>query len=119
MIVQLERLNKQQQPTSLVLKGKSPSRTFSEQETSSGAALLNEPPTELKTNLTENMKVFYKELVEITLDFMANNIFFDNTASQQLTTTHNKFIIDVCSNPCLARNSSGIENTMDLIKGGK
>lgn len=89
---------------------------------SSGATLSNEPSTELKTNLTENMKVFYKELVEITLDFMANNMFFDNTASQQLTTSHNnqnKFIVDVCTNPCLARNSSMIENTMDLIKGGE
>jgi hypothetical protein len=53
-----------------------------------------------RINLTDNMKQFYKDLVEITIDFMSNNMFFDNSANSQLTSLNNKneFFIDTYSN---------------------
>jgi hypothetical protein len=53
-----------------------------------------------RINLTDNMKQFYKDLVEITIDFMSNNMFFDNSANSQLTSINNKneFFIDTYSN---------------------
>ena len=48
-------------------------------------------------SLTENMKVFYKELVEITLDFMANNMFFDSASQRQVTAAargQSRFVVD-------------------------
>lgn len=54
----------------------------------------------LKNTLTDGMKVFYRELVEITMDFMSNNMFFNNAANRQLNSIYNKneHIVDVYSN---------------------
>lgn len=146
VIVQLDRLSKQQQASGNTLKdSKSPSRVLIDQEigltpnTSSdrlnqnltakfsnpnqsqpgpnSATLLNESSKELKANLTENMKVFYRELVEITLDFMSNNMYFDNALHQQLTPGHNQneFLVDVYST--ISTRSNGIMDS-DLTKNG-
>lgn len=44
----------------------------------------------LKNGLNDSMKTFYRELVEITLDFMSNNMFFNNAANLQIDSMHNK-----------------------------
>ena len=59
-------------------------------------------------HLTENMKIFYRELVEITLDFMANNMYFENSLHQQLSPAHNQneFYADVYSNAAVTGGSN-------------
>lgn len=54
----------------------------------------------IRNSLSDNMKVFYRELVEITVDFMSNNMFFNNAANRQLNSMHNKneHIVDAYSN---------------------
>lgn len=126
VIVQLDRLNKQQNLKDI----KSPSRVFSEQETStqgnkapllhtvtSSNSIFGDSKEQRTTNLSENMKVFYKELVEITLDFMSNNMYFDNALHQQLTPAHNQneFLVDIYSNAPMSSRSNMIDTTKDLI----
>lgn len=54
----------------------------------------------VKNQLTDGLKVFYRELVEITMDFMSNNMFFNNAANRQLNSMHNKneHIVDIYAN---------------------
>lgn len=46
------------------------------------------------------MKIFYKDLVEITMDFMSNNMFYDNSNNTQTSSLHNKgeFLVDRYAN---------------------
>ena len=69
-------------------------------------ASLGKEENKAKNNLTESMKTFYRELVEITLDFMSNNMFFDYSSHPQLTPTHNQneFFVEVYSNPSISTN---------------
>ena len=61
------------------------------------------------------MKTFYRELVEITLDFKSNNMFFDNT--QQMKYNNNGMLVDMYSNASLtASNNSTLRNN-SLIDG--
>ena len=62
------------------------------------------------------MKIFYKELVEITLDFMSNNMYFDNALHQQLTPAHNQneFLVDIYSNAPMTTRSNMIDTAKDL-----
>jgi hypothetical protein len=87
VIFQLDRLNKSKKDS------KSPSRQSSDdnaQTNKQRAMTISNVPNssisldqsasasvllQAKTSLTETMKVFYRELVEITLDFMSNNMF--------------------------------------------
>jgi hypothetical protein len=61
----------------------------------------------IRNNLTDSMKVFYRELVEITMDFMSNNMFFSNSPSSQLNSVHNKseHIVDNYSNNMIGAGS--------------
>lgn len=58
--------------------------------------------------LTDALKTFYKELVELTIDFMSNNMFFDNSANSQLNSlnNHNQFFVDIYSNSSVNTGSS-------------
>lgn len=132
MIVQLDRLNKSKK------ESKSPSRQTSEETTLKQRAMtvggvatnpiantLNVSDdsklsvSQTKTILTESMKVFYRELVEITLDFMSNNMFFDNTQQASYSNSgQREFLVDIYSNASLAtsanstlRNNSLIDNS--------
>ncbi len=62
--------------------------------------------------INTHTQIFYKELVEITLDFMSNNMYFNNALNQQLTPTHNhnEFYVDIYSNP-----STDLNTATDLI----
>lgn len=62
----------------------------------------------LKNALTDSMKTFYRELVEITMDFMSNNMFFSNSANVQLNSMHNKneHMIDAYTNNVI---TSGVD----------
>ena len=82
-----------------------------------------------KRDMPDSLKVFYKELVEITIDFMSNNMFADvNTHSTQFNNKENRsqFFVDIYSNITYAssnflRYSSLINHdliTTNLISGG-
>lgn len=131
VIVQLDRLNKSKKDS------KSPSRQSSSDETKQRSMTINtvlnptntannnendlNKPLLPKTVLNETMKVFYRELVEITLDFMSNNMYFDN--SQQIgfyggNSDRREFLVDIYSNASLASSStsSALRNN-SLIEG--
>ncbi len=131
VIVQLDRLNKSKKDS------KSPSRQSSSDETKQRSMTINtvlnptntannnendlNKPLQPKTVLNETMKVFYRELVEITLDFMSNNMYFDN--SQQIgfyggNSDRREFLVDIYSNASLASSStsSALRNN-SLIEG--
>lgn len=131
VIVQLDRLNKSKKDS------KSPSRQSSSDETKQRSMTINtvlnatntannndndlNKPLLPKTVLNETMKVFYRELVEITLDFMSNNMYFDN--SQQIgfyggNSERREFLVDIYSNASLASSStsSALRNN-SLIEG--
>ena len=48
-----------------------------------------EKEEKIKNNLTDNMKIFYKELVDVTIDFMSNYM-YSNPVSE---------FYDLCSHP--------------------
>lgn len=131
VIVQLDRLNKSKKDS------KSPSRQSSSDETKQRSMTINtvlnptntannnendlNKPLLPKTVLNETMKVFYRELVEITLDFMSNNMYFDK--SQQIgfyggNSDRREFLVDIYSNASLASSStsSALRNN-SLIEG--
>jgi hypothetical protein len=130
VIVQLDRLNKSKKDS------KSPSRQSSSDETKQRSMTINtvlnatntannndndlNKPFLPKTVLNETMKVFYRELVEITLDFMSNNMYFDN--SQQIgfyggNSERREFLVDIYSNASLASSTSSALRNNSLIEG--
>ena len=59
----------------------------------------------VKRDLTDTLKIFYKELVEITIDFLSNNMFLDtNTDTTQYQANHNrgKHFVDIYDNSTYA-----------------
>jgi len=132
VIFQLDRLNKSKKDN------KSPSRQTSDdnaQNKQRAMTISNVPNSpinldeinksasislQIKTNLTETMKVFYRELVDITLDFMSNNMYFDNTQQWGHSHSHSsqrEFLVDIYSNALLTSTTSSTLRNNSLIDG--
>lgn len=122
VIVQLDRLNQSKKDS------KSPNRQLNDESMkprSVTVSAISAPSLNLnddlnksfqsKTTLTENMKTFYRELVEITLDFMSNNMYFDNT--QQLKYNNNGLLVDMYSNASLTGSTNSTLRNNSLIDG--
>ena len=74
-----------------------------------------QPP---KRDLSDILKVFYKELVEITIDFMSNNMFSEaNAYSIQFNSKENRsdFFVDIYSNLTYTNTSSNYLRSSSLI----
>ena len=72
-----------------------------------------------KNTLTDSMKLFYKDLVEITMDFMSNNMYFDSSINTQLTSSHNRneFFVDIYSNNLRANSMISLGDGQQKQKG--
>ncbi|CAF0862230.1 unnamed protein product [Brachionus calyciflorus] len=76
-----------------------------------------------KNVLSENMKQFYRDLVEITMDFMSNNMSYDSSLNNQTSSAHNRgeFVVDRFSNNgnMIGVNQSSLFDTKETKKNGQ
>jgi hypothetical protein len=103
----------------LLKDNKSPNKSSSTNELLSndlvGSNLQNKENEGIKfksNQLTENMKQFYKELVDITIDFMSNNMNFDEATYPQIGSTQNRHGFFIDTYPMASKLVSNVSNSL-------
>lgn len=82
--------------------------TKSDNKQSGSENVMDQTTSKNRIQLSEGLKQFYKDLIEITIDFMTNNMLFDSSTNSQLASSNNKneFLIDIYSNPPAGINAN-------------
>lgn len=66
--------------------------------------------------MSDALKIFYKELVEITIDFIANNMFFEaNPRSTQYADNQSEFFVDIYANTTYSSANANYLRSSSLI----